>query len=127
MGAIYKIRCEKCGYEKEFYLGAGKKDWKLERIYEHFDMMQGWELRVKEMEQTAKVLNFEFCIGKCCDCKEWVRVPRVTFFDGTEIVGRECNCDVKKEHDIQIFSEDDVIHCPECTEELKMLRVGLWD
>lgn len=129
MGYLCEVHCPTCGYEHIFKLGSGRRDYNKKRIYDYFDLMETWSIKVEEIERRSQFLTFQFRLGRCQDCGRLQAVPEVIFEDGATFCSKVCDCEPKKEHEMELI-EDDIdarIKCPECSSEIHLARKGLWD
>lgn len=129
MGYLGECICPACGYEQVFSLGSGRKDAVKKHAYAHFGMMDLWNIKVAELEKQSPVLFSRYRLGKCKDCGRLIEVPEVTFENGTTFHGSMCSCDAKREHEIQILSDEvgDAVICPICGGKMSLQYKGLWD
>lgn len=129
MGYLCEVHCPECGYRQIFPLGCGRKDYKLKRIYSHFDLMDLWSVKVMELEKKSHYLTFRYRLGKCQDCGQLQAVPEVVFTDGSTFHGRICQCNDKKEHEIRLYQDEEPIKlkCPTCGKRVTTRELGLWD
>lgn len=129
MGYLCEGKCAACGYRQMFRLGSGRKDWNPKKIYSHFETMELWEVKVKELEKRSAFLNFRFRLGRCKDCGKLQEVPEVIFEDGSTFRSSMCSCDSKKEHEIELIDDDATqsAPCPKCGGKVRLQKRGLWD
>ncbi len=129
MGYLCEVHCPGCGYKQIFPLGCGRKDYKLKRIYSHFDLMDLWSVKVMALEKKSNYLTFRYRLGKCRDCGQLQAVPEVLFTDGTSFHGRTCDCNVKAEHEISLYEDREPIKlkCPKCGKKVTTQEKGMWD
>ncbi len=129
MGQIKRVTCQNCGYSEEFRLGCGRKDYELKRIYNHFKLMDTWDIRVAVLEKKPKITVFRYRLGKCTDCGKLQAVPEVMLDNGESYHGHFCPCAPEKEHEMLLFEEEDIalLNCPVCGKNLLTANAGLWD
>lgn len=129
MGYLVKLQCPDCGYEKMFQLGSGRKDYEPKRIYEHFETMEMWNVKVAEVEKESEFMTFRYRLGRCLDCGCIKEVPEVIFSDGSTFYSKKCECDEGGEHEVEWLPDEagDKIKCPECGKMLELQECGLWD
>ena len=129
MGYICKVHCPVCEYNQLFLLGCGRKDCDLDHIYSHLGMMDEWAVKVAVLEKGGRLPVFQYKLGRCPDCGRLKAVPEVVFDDGMSVHGKVCGCDMKKEHAMELYSEDEfeMIKCPDCGGTPVISKDGLWD
>lgn len=129
MGYFCEIRCPDCGYDRQFKLGCGKKDYDQEQVYSHFDMMDVWAAKIDELKTKSGYLTFRYRLGRCADCGVLKEVPEITFEDGSVFYSKQCACDSDCEHEVEFIADEDgeAVSCPDCGKQLIPQRTGLWD
>ncbi len=126
MGVIKKVKCNHCGYSKDFFLGVGMLGGNLDTAKKNFpDTVQ------KEIDQWIAMHGYQRSViegklGTCSTCDALELYNELTVFgtDETKVSYvtkcKKCNSEMKPIVERQLS-------CPTCGYELTMEVGGHWD
>ena len=126
MAEVRTFKCEKCGYNKEFYLGAGMLGGMIEYSQKDFS----YEIQ-KQIKQWIEEHGYQRSeknnlLGRCrgCGALNVYSELKLKGTDGMEIVF-DSNCKMCGS-DYETI-ETDKATCPDCNSELVSEVSGHWD
>ncbi len=129
MGYVLRLYCQRCNKAKEYRLGQGINDRKIENILEHFGLPERKRINdILKISDTETVWNYQKVLGICRKCGEVEDIPRLQILrenEKTVTIKPSCRCGgVYRETD---GMEEVQVLCPRChsvfTKEIK----GIWD
>lgn len=133
MGTIIEVKCDKCGYKKDLFIGGGLNDWDIKNAISEFSGENFKKLYQEFIisRHNLDIFKFNRYIATCISCKELYVVPVIDFETDNkrkhEIVGRCPTCndrvDICKNNNIETIK----INCPKCNNKINILEVGSWD
>ena len=126
MGQILRLKCRKCGYGSDLWIGAGMSFYSVENVMDIFDQ----EIQEKIKEAVKGISLRDYDVRKVIGiCKECGKISAVGYFkmhaaDGKDIeYTAKCPCGA----DVEKIGSEDNIKCPTCGEVLEVNEVGHWD
>ena len=139
MGAIYKLNCEKCGYEFEAFLGSsGFFNYDEQILNNVLNGKYGEQLQKLARDDQVSIITLgKYFLIKCRDCGYFEVVPKlwITRKDDDsdseyQYKCRICGGEVERfDYFDKRFNQDQNIkfECPNCHEELVVMWAGTWD
>ena len=125
MGSVTTIRCEKCKYKKELFLGQGMTDCLPDSLASSFGGT--YESVIKPLLKHGVILNLHRELGYCAKCNSYEAVPviDISLPSGDRSIKKKCD---ECGGEYELFLQDDTLKkCPECGDILKTEDLGLWD
>ena len=126
MGQILSLKCKKCGYESDLWIGAGMSFYSVENVMEIFDASAQEKIKKAIMDNPKAPNDVRKRIGICRECGKIkaVGVFRMTIPDGDKIeIVAKCNCGGQ----VRVVDSEEAIKCPKCGELLQVEETGHWD
>lgn len=128
MGAIYKLLCPDCLYEKEVSLGQGKSDFRLGNVVMNFS--EETQIKIKEVfneNSDDACWNFYRGLGYCPSCNAYQEVPMIEITDAESKIRLMDRCTCNAEYQMIEIEDMTKCGCPICKKELIVKREGMWD
>lgn len=124
LGDVYTAQCEKCGYQKQLFLGSGRMDCVPSYFIPTLKKKQVGKLN-NAMKKGADRIVLERFASVCEKCGELFAQPVVTYYlkDNEYKLGGYCpKCSSAKSVIV-----NNKAPCPECKAEIAFRQVGVWD
>ena len=124
MGTVYTAECEKCGYHKEIFAGAGRMDCMPEAFLKALPDEEG-EVFNSALSEGGRNFSIDRKPCVCTECGEIYAMPVVTYqLNGGEhtLTGKCPKCSSKSVEYIE-----NNVPCPKCGTEIILKKTGLWD
>lgn len=132
MGQIVNLKCERCGYEANLWVGAGMTFFDIEKTITLFNKDTQQRIR-NDLEKNPKgTWTITKEIGVCERCRKISAIPVFILNkeDGTvvEYIGKcICGGDVDIVDTEKVLSGEIKLECPACGDLLVAKNDGYWD
>lgn len=126
MGRILNLKCKKCGYGSDLWIGAGMSFYSVENVIDIFDEETQKKIKIAIGGTSPGDYDVRKVIGRCKECG---KISAVGYFkkhvaDGIDIAyAAKCPCGAE----VEVIDSEAIINCPTCGEALEAEVAGHWD
>lgn len=130
MGFKIIASCKKCTYEKNFMLGQGYQDYKIEAIIKYFQGDDKNKIRSLIEKNDIDRFLFNIYLTSCDSCRTINETPIIKIQTKSCIsicIGDSCKSCKKKLRILSQNNEITQVPCPNCGGILTIQNIGFWD